>query len=224
MNVVAFVDCKKHILYRVIKSRGAEHESTAFKISHAYKFLTDNWAWFLDRGFYLIGDSAYAIRSFLVTPYDNVHHSTPEDDYKFFHSGSRICVECAFGEVDLRFGILWRRLQFSLANNVRVVDACLCLHSFIIDFREGKAMSEIERDVFDEYFRRFLAAESGVGRMGVVGGEEYRQVGGRPRNSEQVSAQLGCELHDKLRENVVAQDRHRPWANWYRTHVRVLEE
>ena len=172
LNVVAFVDCKKRIFYRVIKSRGAEHDSTAFKSSRAYKFLTNNWAWLLDRGFYLIRESAYAIRSFLVTPYDNVHHSTPEDDYNFFHSGLRICFECAFGEVDLRFGILWQRLQFSLANNVRVVDACLCLHSFIIDFREGKAMSEIERDVFDEYFRRFFAAESGVGRMGVVGGEE----------------------------------------------------
>ena len=85
-------------------------------------------------------------------------------------------------------------------------------------------MSEIEQDVFNEDCSRFLAAESGVGRMGVVGGEEKRQVGGRPRNSEQVSAQLGRDLHDKLRDNVVAQDRHRPRANWYRTHGRVLEE
>ena len=42
LNVVAIVDQKKRILYRVIQLHGAEHESTAFKNSKLYQYLSDN--------------------------------------------------------------------------------------------------------------------------------------------------------------------------------------
>jgi hypothetical protein len=136
VNVQAIVDRKKRILYRNILSRGAEHDSTAFKNSKLYRnVLLPNWQYFATKGFYFIGDSAYSLKSFLLTPYDNVMHGSSEDNYNFFHSSSRIWVECAFGEVDLRWGILWRPLKFSLKHNCRVIDACLRLHSFVVNFR-----------------------------------------------------------------------------------------
>ena len=46
-------------------------------------------------------------------------------------------MECAFGEIDLRWGILWRPLKFALELNCKVIDACMRLHNFIVDFREG---------------------------------------------------------------------------------------
>ena len=83
VNVQAIVDKKKRIIYRNILSRGAEHDSTAFKNSNLYKWLLLNWKWLSRRGFYFIGDSAYALKSFILTPYDNVLHGTLEDSYNF---------------------------------------------------------------------------------------------------------------------------------------------
>lgn len=106
INVQAIVDKKKRILYRQILSRGAEHDSTAFKNGALYQCLMNNWRFLALKGLYFIGDSAYALKSFLLTPFDNVLHGTSEDNFNFFHSSSRISVECAFGEIDLRWGIL----------------------------------------------------------------------------------------------------------------------
>ena len=134
LNVQAIVDKRKRIWFRSIISRGAEHDSTAFKNSSLYKWLLDNWTRLARKGFYFVGDSAYSIRSFLLTPYDNALHGTPEDNYNFFHSSARISVECAFGEIDLRWGIFWSPLKFSLHFNCLIIDACMRLHNFIVSW------------------------------------------------------------------------------------------
>ena len=105
INLQVIVDKKKRILYRSIQHHGAEHNSMAFKNSSFYKWLVENWQMLGGLGFYFVGDSAYALKSFLLTPYDNVMHRSHEDNYNFFYSSSRITVECAFGEVDLRWDI-----------------------------------------------------------------------------------------------------------------------
>ena len=102
INVQAIVDRKKRILYRNIIHRGAEHDSTAFKNSNFYQWLMKNWEILAEKKFYFIGDSAYAIKSFLITPFDNAVHGTPEDNYNFFHSSSRIsgvCLWCTFSNL-----------------------------------------------------------------------------------------------------------------------------
>ena len=104
-----------------------------------------NWRRIKAKGFYFIGNSAYTLKSFLLTPFGNVLHGTPEDDYNFFHSSSRICVECAFGEIDLRWGILWKRPQFTMKNNIRVIDTCMQMNNFIIDFREANVIDEVDK-------------------------------------------------------------------------------
>ncbi len=154
LSVQAIVDKKKHVLFRSIESRGAEHDSTAFKRTGLYQWLIDNWCELKRRGYYFIGDSVYLLRSFLMTPYDNAMHGIAEDNFNFLHSSSRIVVGCAFGEIDLCWGILWRPLQFSLDLNCKVIDACMRLHNFIVDFREGNLyVSEstaLDRNVFDD--------------------------------------------------------------------------
>ena len=120
------MDKKKRVLFHSIesRSRGAEHDSTAFKRTGLYKWLMDNnWYELKRRGYSFIGNSAYSLRSFLMTPYDNTMHGTPEDNFNYFHSSARIVVECAFGEIDLRWGILWRPLKFALELNCKVIDA-----------------------------------------------------------------------------------------------------
>ncbi len=120
INIQVIVDKQNKILFRSIKSRGVEHDSTAFMLTTLYTWLLKNWRQLASKGLHFIGDSAYSIKSFTLTPCDNAAHGTPEDNYNFFHSASRIAVECCFGEVDLRFGIFWRPLKFSLKTNCHV--------------------------------------------------------------------------------------------------------
>ncbi|KAL7544549.1 hypothetical protein ACHAWF_007926 [Thalassiosira exigua] len=236
LNVVAIVDRKKRVLYRVIKSRGAEHDSTAFKHSNLYKWLIDNWKWLKLRGYYFLGDSAYNLKSFLLTPYDNALHGDPEDSYNFFHSSQRICVECAFGEIDLRWGILWRPLHFSLKWNCRIIDACMRLHNFIVDFREefeptSYSAISFDREIFTEDSRRFLAGQQGVGSWGVNGGEEELRrdaegnplLGGRPSNAEVLTSAEGRACRNMIRDYIESQGGERPAANWFRSQNRTLD-
>mmetsp|Transcript_2909 Transcript_2909/g.4531 ORF Transcript_2909/g.4531 Transcript_2909/m.4531 type:complete len:204 (-) Transcript_2909:1006-1617(-) len=137
INVQVIVDSKKRVLYRSICSRGAEHDSTAFRNSLLYPVLLSKSKFFQDSHLFFIGDSAYALRSFIISPYDNTLHGEAEDNFNYFHSSARIVVECAFGEICNRWGILWKPLGFSLKHNTQIIDACLRLHNFNVEYCEA---------------------------------------------------------------------------------------
>ena len=120
------------ILFQNINSRCTEHDSIAFKSSKLNKWLEIDFRKITEGHYYFVGDSAYAIKPFFMTTFDNAVHGTPEDNYNFFHSFSRIWVECAFVEIDLKWGILWKLLGFRLKHNVTVIDTCMRLHHFIV--------------------------------------------------------------------------------------------
>jgi hypothetical protein len=71
IHVQVIMDKQKKILFRSIKLRGAEHESTTFKSTTFYKWLLINWRQMASQGLHLIGDSAYSIKLFILPPYDN---------------------------------------------------------------------------------------------------------------------------------------------------------
>ncbi len=75
-----------------------------------------------EKVFYFIGDSAYALKSFLIMPIDNTVHETSKDNINFFLSASWIKVKCTFGDIDLHWGIFWKLVFFSLVQNVKVID------------------------------------------------------------------------------------------------------
>lgn len=106
----------------------------------------------VEKGYFFIGDSVYGLQSFLLTPYDNAVHGTAEDDYNYFHSSSRISVECAFGEIDLRWDIFWKPLKFSLTMNCCIIDACMRLHNFIAQNRGDTtcSMDAVDSDIFND--------------------------------------------------------------------------
>lgn len=224
VNVQAIVDKKKKVLFRSILSRGAEHDSTAFKNSTLYKWLLAHWESLATKGYYFIGDSAYSLKSFVLTPYDNTLHGSAEDNFNYFHSSSRIAVECAFGEIDLRWGIFWKPLKFSLRINNKIIDACMRLHNFIIDRRTDAFSEAMDRDIFDDDCRRFFAVNPFVDGMGIHGGEEDVRrdaagnisLGGRPNRAEANSTEYGRQWRDAHRDDITRQGLCRPRTNWYR--------
>ncbi len=224
INTQVIVDRTKRVLFWSIMSRGAEHDSTAFQNSGLYSWLLNNYHVLVEKGFHFIGDSAYALKSFLHTPYDNAPHGSAQDRYNFFHSSARNIVECTFGEIDLRFGILWQRLKYSLKFNCRVIDACFCLHNFIVTHRQGEeSMDECDFDVFDEDSRRFFAIHLDMSE-GIDGGERGIRLnrdgnpdqGGWPQRGETQSTVLGTEWRNRYCNEIQRQRLICPQTNWYR--------
>ena len=88
----------------------------------------------------------------LLVPCSDAKSLSPEDAFNFWLSNSRIQIECAFGEVVMRWGILWRKLLFDIKDVGKVIKAAMLLHNFLIDERESRSGLNIEDA---EYFRSF---------------------------------------------------------------------
>ena len=87
----------------------------------------------LDRRYWIAGDDAYsASAEQVVTPYPGKNLQDRKDNFNFYLSSSRIVVECCFGMLVARWGILWRRLDCHLSNTGRIVRAVIALHNFCI--------------------------------------------------------------------------------------------
>ena len=99
LNVQCIVDNEKKVLWASYSNRGSSHDSTCFRDTHLYQVLLKSKRDKLfDLGFFILGDSAYAIESFILPPYDNAKSKSEE----YFQSSAQITVECAFGEIDRR--------------------------------------------------------------------------------------------------------------------------
>ena len=158
-------------------------------------------------------------------------HGSAKDNFNFFHSSARIVVECAFGEIELCWGILWRPLQWSLKHNCNIIDACLRLHNFIVDFRENTCGRDNDMYIFDEECRRFLAGNP-CESVQVNGGElddrldenGNKLVGGRPTNEETAATAYGKLLRDRLCGEIVTQQFVRPATNWWRDKNNLIRD
>jgi hypothetical protein len=218
VNVQAIVNKNKLVLWRSIKCRGAEHDSNAFKKSELYKKLLQKASDLRDLGLYFVGDSAYSIRSFLQVPYDNAVPQSAEDCFNYHLSTCRIWVECAFGEIDMRWGILWRPLQFGLEKNIKVIDAALRLHNFIILRRE----SEDQTGEYEGYAQESLEflRDNPFEQVGVFNASNNLDEWGRLPRIEERNKSIGRDTRNHLKETLKLNGFKRPalstGSEWYR--------
>ena len=84
-------------------------------------------------GAYLVGDAAYAAEWFLLTPYKGKSLSPDKDAFNFYQSQVRINIECAFGLLQYRFGIFWRRISITPEMWGPTIEACMKLHNLCLD-------------------------------------------------------------------------------------------
>jgi len=204
LNVQVIVDKKKRVLWRCINSRGAAHDSSAFKSSQLHQILENNWESLVQKGFYLIGDSAYSLKSYLLTPYDNAKPSTPEDSFNYYHSSCRIYVECAFGEIDIRWGIFWRPLGHKLSTTKFIIDAAMRLHNFIIDFpTEHNITDTSDIDEFQSECLDFCITNPYwiTGTFGDGIGEVDNPSAGRSSEHDQKLHEVGKNIRKNIKDN-----------------------
>ena len=216
INVQVIVDLSKRVLWRYIGEKGSSHDSPVFHQSSLGKFL-EYWAVrFEASGLYLVGDSAYALRSYLLTPYDNATPGSGEDVFNFFLSSQRIYVECAFGEIDRRWGIFWKPLQGSLTNHKYVIDSALRLHNFIVEYREehglvGKEFDDTDRAELNVASYDFQM-ENPFETMGAFTSEDLQahKKRGRHSNEEKNLRERGRITRDNIRDMLARKGLARP--------------
>ena len=80
--------------------------------------------------FYLLGDSGYALHTWLMVPYpERIGMTDQEVLFNFKHSGSRMIVECAFGRLKGRWRVLNDTQICSPEFAAKVSLACAILHN-----------------------------------------------------------------------------------------------
>ena len=93
----------------------------------------------------------------MATPFPGVKVDSYHDNYNYFHSQLRIFIECSFGMLCNRWGILRRSItsQYTIHKVVALV-TCLChIHNFLVDI--GIDEEDIpEHSATDKLFMQFI--------------------------------------------------------------------
>ena len=110
------------MLWHAIGQKGSLHDSKVFNESQLGQYLLSIADDLCAKGLYIVGNSAYALRLYLLALYDNATPGSKEDTFNYYLSSNRIYVECAFGEIDRRWGIFWRPLEGALENQKYTID------------------------------------------------------------------------------------------------------
>jgi DDE superfamily endonuclease len=138
LNMMGTVDYLGRFLDVEITHPGSTSDYLAFATSYLKAKLEQPG--FLSPGLVIFGDNAYSNSEFMVTPFKGTSSAeaavaADKDNFNFYHSQLRIQVECAFGKLVHRWGILRRPIH----NNIGIKKTCslvmaLCrLHNFCID-------------------------------------------------------------------------------------------
>ena len=78
----------------------------------------------------LLGDPAYPLLPYLMKEFAKGGSTEKEQFFGYRLSSARLVVECAFGRLKARFGILRRAMDISLQNLPNTILACFVLHNF----------------------------------------------------------------------------------------------
>jgi DDE superfamily endonuclease len=105
---------------------------------------------FLALGLCLYGNAAYVNCKYFVAPYKNVSGGS-KDDFNIYHSQLRINIECAFGQLVPRWGLLRRALpaNYGIRKSTSLVIALCRLHNYCIDQRLSEVPTALAADTLE---------------------------------------------------------------------------
>ena len=132
LNMMGVCDSRRRFIWVEINMPGSASDFYAFDHSSLKKKLEREG--FLRPGYCLFGDNAYVNAPYMCTPWRNVS-SGPKDGMNFFHSSLRICIECSFGILVHRWGIMRKPMPVNLSvKKISSLVLAVCkLHNFCID-------------------------------------------------------------------------------------------
>ena len=115
---------------------------------------------------------------------------------------------------------MWKSLGYDPSTNTPIIDACLRLHNFIVNYRrtdkqrDGVTQDE-EESIFREEIRNFCLCNPNDYTI-IHGGEEEVRIGGRPRQGENNSRDEGLRKRKDICDGIETRGIIRPRTNHYR--------
>ena len=135
LNLQAVCDSSRKFLAAYIDCPGSVNDALAWKYTNLYQQLE---AGKLPYPYWIAGDAAYGCTNYLLSPFPGKSCSKFEDSFNFHQSQQRINIECAFGMLVSRWGVLWKPLRCKLTRAPLVVGVCMKLHNLIVDETNGR--------------------------------------------------------------------------------------
>mmetsp|Transcript_13429 Transcript_13429/g.25216 ORF Transcript_13429/g.25216 Transcript_13429/m.25216 type:complete len:487 (+) Transcript_13429:1058-2518(+) len=131
LNLMGTCDARGFFLDVEIRYPGSSSDFYAFLNSNLREKLERNG--FLAEGLCLYGDNAYVNTPYMAVPFKCVRDGA-KDAFNFFHSSLRINIECAFGMLVHRWGLLRKAIPMNITvKKTGSLVMCLCkLHNFCI--------------------------------------------------------------------------------------------
>lgn len=124
---------------------GKVHDARVFNMSEISKKLPG----ICGNRFHILGDSAYAIRTWLLIPYKDYGNLSREEQlYNKKLSATRVKIENCFGILKGRFRQLLKLEMNSVVKMTKFIVACCILHNLCID--NNDLLEEAEVFVEDE--------------------------------------------------------------------------
>lgn len=135
LNLQGVCDSQRRFLDISIRQPGSTSDFLSFQTSSLFHHMEEPS--FLSPGLALFGDSAYVSNSYMVTPFKAVS-SGPKDSFNYYQSQVRIAIECAFGILVHKWGILRKPIpvNISVQRTTALVNALCKLHNYCIDAQD----------------------------------------------------------------------------------------
>jgi DDE superfamily endonuclease len=216
LNVQAICDRSKRFLWTSPSNKGSTHDSVAFSGSLLYDLLIECSRELLEKELFIAGDSAYGLTPFLIVPFEADELTTQndplkaKDSFNFHLSSCCIYIECAFGELVMRWGIFWRTLLFDLKKSIKIIQACMLLHNFILDNERDDARFYQDFSIQMDKQQQEVTRKTGELPRPMVGDNNEPRVGGRPSNEESERRRLGDLVRHRLSVKLANHEMRRP--------------
>jgi hypothetical protein len=125
---------------------GSTHDATVLRTSDLFQQAED----LIPHGFYLLGDSAFPLTRWLITPFRNFGNLTQQQNrFNTAHAKARVAIERTFGLLKCRFRRLLR-LDASDMNIIvnSILSACI-LHNICVKDGDGMFEDIVDENCFD---------------------------------------------------------------------------
>lgn len=141
LTLQAICDADKIFLDVFTGKPSKVHDAHVFKLSFISTMLPetcgDEW--------HILGDAAYPLKKYLITPYRNYGNLTEEQkNFNYNFSACRVKIENAFGLLKTRFRQLIRLDFNTVQRSCKFILACCTLHNLCIHFGDN----------FDEFMEK----------------------------------------------------------------------